>query len=296
MPWRIDLALEAPAHRPVSPPVWLHDWGNGVDVSGSLQIARLPAASGYLLRALDFCDFHIDVMAGSILVDPLNGLDPHTLEHLLIDQAMPRLLAGQGQLVVHASLVRIASSAALFLGCSGWGKSTLAGLLHRRGHTALCDDSTVLELRNGLACATPAYPGLRLYQDSIEHAFDDAPAGAPVSGYSSKQRVSDLRMPSDWLGAQPIRAIYLLDDPARSSDAITLAPLTSAEACMALVEHSFRLDPTNHPQTMRLLQQAGALVQGVPVNVLRYPRDFAGQDALVDAILHHFDGLALIPA
>lgn len=287
-PPRIGLALGKFASPFASPRSWLHEWRNPDD-SVSLQLARLPTPSSYLLRAPGFCDFHIDTDASTILIDPIDGLDPHTLEHLLIDQALPRLLAGQGQLMVHASLVRIGTQAALFLGRSGWGKSTLAGLLHHRGHVALCDDCAQLELRDSRAWATPSYPGLRLFQDSIDQAFPSAPEATPVSSYSSKQRVIGLSLQPEWLEPQPIQAIYLLDNPEHASETHTIEPMTPAAICMALVEHSFCLDPTDSARTIHLLRQAAALSRQVPAWTLHYPRDFSRQDEFIRLLLEHFD-------
>lgn len=288
---QIVVALADLAPRDSRNPHWLHEWRNP-DESVSLQLAGMSAPSGYLLRAPKACDFHIDIDAATIEIAPADGLDPHTLEHLLIDQALPRLLSGRGHLMVHASLARIGTQAALFLGRSGWGKSTLAGLLHRRCHPALCDDCVRLELRNGRAWATPSYPGLRLYQDSIDQTFESAPEASPVSGYSNKQRVIGLQLKPEWLEAQPLRAIYLLGNPGHANGTTSITPLTAAEACMAMVEHSFRLDPTDRVQTAQLLRKFAAVATSIPAWNLCYPHDFDRQDEVVRMVLDHFDKTA----
>jgi hypothetical protein len=277
-------------------PMWTHRWYNP-DGSLSLQVEKCgtPAADGstdYLLTIPGQCDFHLNPVAGTVAIDAHEDIAPNTLEHWLIDQALPRLLAQQGHSVAHASLVRIDTHTALFLGRSGWGKSTLAGLLHRRGHTALCDDCALLELRDGLVWATPAYPGIRLFEDSVEHAIDDSAVLAQVAAYSDKQRVIDLSLDRSLHGPQPLTAIYLLSDPTHASDAITIEPLTRAGACMALVEHSFRLDPTDHESTVQILRQASAYAHAVPAFTLCYPHDFTRKDDQIRLLLDHFRNLA----
>ena len=243
----------------------------------------------HLLRAPGHCDFILDVASGTIAVDALPGLADNTLEHLLLDQAMPRLLAGMGHLVVHASIVRLRHRAIAFVGRSGWGKSTLAALFHRRGHPALCDDCALLEHRDGQVFATPSYPGLRLFSDSIDQALDSAMPSGPVSDYSDKQRIIGLDLPSNLAGPQPLAAICLLEDPKCCGDTISMEPIAPTAACMAVIEHGFRLDPTDAVGTVRQLASASAIAQAVPAFLLRHPRDFARQEELIALLLERFD-------
>lgn len=272
---------------------WRHIWqdeGGGT----SLQVALLGPASKhqaprYLLQAPDQADFTLVPSDTCITVDAKPGLADNTLEHLLLDQAIPRLLAGRGQLVVHASLVHVGQHTVAFLGRSGWGKSTLAALLHNRGIPALCDDCALLELRDTRVFATPSYPGLRLYADSIAQAPKIAPGVGPVSDYTDKQRIIGLALDPALLEPQPLAALYLLDDPENVAATAQIEPISAAAACMALIEHGFRLDPTDPARTKRQLGQASAVAQAVPAFLLRHPRDFARQDPLIELLLAHFD-------
>ena len=219
----------------------------------------------------------------------------HTLEHLLIDQALPRLLAGQGHLIVHASVASIQTRTALFLGSSGWGKSTMAGLLHRRGHQVFSDDCALLNPRNSRTLVTPAYPGLRLYEDSIEQAFPVPPITNAVSDYSNKQRVIGLTTPINLSGPQRLDAIYVLSNPALTNGDATIRAMTPATACMALLEHGFRLDPTAHDESVRMLRQAAAVAKATPAYSLTYPHDFSQQDRLIDLLSTHLEGVVKEP-
>lgn len=274
---------------------WRHQWRDP-DGGLSLQVALIPGgtdlADRYLLSVPDQCDFLLDPQAGHIAIGSCDHLSTHTLEHLLIDQALPRLLAGQGHLMVHASLVKVNDRAVLFLGRSGWGKSTLAGLLHRHGHAALSDDCALLAIDDDLAWATPAYPGLRLYEDSIEQAFEGTADLKPVADYTDKQRVISFSLPTELLAPQLLHAVYLLCDPAHADGPPAIDVLTPAAACMALVEHSFRLDPASQADTVRLLQQAAAITLKVPAYSLCYQHDFDSQDDLINLVsnhIRHFD-------
>lgn len=271
---------------------WLHAW-NDNDGNVVLQLAVLEPetddfSASFLLRAPAAGDFILNPAAGSVSVRADVDCAPNTLEHLLIDQVLPRMLAQRGHMMVHASLVQVGSKASLFLGNSGWGKSTIAGLLHNQGMIALCDDCVLLEVRQGEVWATPAYPGLRLHEDSISHVFGDALELTRVAHYSRKQRVIGLPLPLEPQAPLSLASIYLLGDPRTSKGELSIKPLTSAAACIALVEHSFRLDPTDRDQTVRVLHQAGNVARSVPAFALRQPHDFKRHNQLTALLQEHF--------
>ena len=84
--------------------------------------------SGYLLRFPRQCDFVVSADATRIDTRPHRQVAPEILEHLLADQVLPRCLAQRGELVAHAAGIAFGRDIALFVGESGRGKSTLAGL------------------------------------------------------------------------------------------------------------------------------------------------------------------------
>jgi len=262
---------------------WHHHWR---DDAGHCVLSLALRDGGYLLRFHDQCDFRIDEAAAQVQAVPFPGLATDTLEHLLVDQVLPRMLAHRGELVAHASVVDIGGRGALFLGRSGWGKSTLAGLLHQRGHRLLSDDCALLRGDGEHTFAQPTYPSLRLYADSIGQAFDAPPETARVAGYSAKMRVA--LAPSAATESLRIDRVYLLNDPhADPADTHAIAALPPAVACMALVEHSFRLDLASHPHTAALLRQAASVLRAAPAFRLRYPRRFDDSAALIDMLERH---------
>ena len=227
-----------------------------------------------------------------ILIAPSPSADASSLEHILVDQVLPRLLAQRGEVVVHASALAINHSHALFLGPSGWGKSTLAGLLQLDGHGVLSDDCVQLNLADGHLHALPTYPSLRLNTDSLDALFPDLGESAPVAHYSEKRRVP-VALPEIADTGVAVDALYLLADPADNDGSISITPLRPAEICLALIKHSFRLDLSDRAASAKQLERCSHIARTVPAFRLDYPRDYAQQDALVLAITQH---LAALPA
>src|SRR5437867_2210878 len=75
-------------------------------------------------------------------------------------------LRQRGLLVLHGSAVKLYGRAVVFCGASGWGKSTLAGALHQRGHPLLADDYAAIRVGVRRASLHVSATGLKLWPDS----------------------------------------------------------------------------------------------------------------------------------
>lgn len=283
----IHLHIGPVCSDPVPVTHWQHHW---LEPNGSITLSITPEREGYRLRFPALCDFLLDANASNIYIEPAKALDATTLEHLIVDQLLPRVLAHRGALVMHASAIGIQGRAILTLGHSGWGKSTLASLLHGAGHQLLSDDCALLSPAVTAPHVIPTYPSLRLLEDSIGQMAGAATATTQVATYSPKQRVSLGPHPPQEI-AWPLRAIYLLNDPATPASGHTVTPLPPAQACMALVEHSFRLDLASTQHTRMLLAQAAAVLAQSPVFALSYPRDYSASSSLLATLTSHVASL-----
>lgn len=260
---------------------WLHHWLDDGHVT--LSLAR--DGDDYWLRSPGIADFLLQMESRRVRVAAEPDVDAATLEHLLVDQVLPRLLAHHGHLLIHASALATDGRCALFMGPSGWGKSTLAGLLQRHGHIVLSDDCVLLAADREHFQAVATYPSLRLYEDSLTAVSLDAVSTTSVAAYSKKRR---LPMPAPRVeGAGAVAALYLLGDPEQAGEAINITPLGPTETCQALLRHSFRLDLTNRDANAHQFALCGAAARALPAFRLNYPRDFAQADELVRRISNH---------
>jgi hypothetical protein len=265
---------------------WQHHWRDGDDVV--LSLARDGA--DYWLRFPDLADFLLQTGPCRVLAWPEADTDATTLEHLLVDQVLPRLLAHRHRLMVHGSALAIGARHALFVGASGWGKSTLAGLLEREGHVLHSDDCVELSAEGGRHVALSTYPSLRLNADSLEALFPSTQSSSPVAAYSEKRRVpqpSETAAPA----ATPVDALYVLCDPADAGEHTHIQPLSPAQACQALIRHSFRLDLGDRAANAAHFAQCSAAARAIPAFSLSYPRDYALGNRLVRDILDHLSQL-----
>lgn len=199
-------------------------------------------------------------------------LDADALAHLLADQVLPRLIAHDRVLVLHAGAVRHQAGAIVVLGDSGLGKSTLVGSLASAEHPIMSDDAMIVTQDHGGVKVSAVYPGLRLLPDSIAALFPGNAGTDPVADYTDKLRVRVGTMTED--GRHPVGLLAFLEPPANTA-AITLRRLSPSETCMALISNSFSLDPTDKAGAAGKLAQASAIAAKVPAYALGYPRDYA---------------------
>ena len=256
--------------------------------TGAPWLSCNQCEGGYVLRFAELADFGVDQHGSEITARPLRELAPETLSHLLLDHVLPLVLNLRGQDALHATAVLTPYGVCAFTGPAGMGKSTLAAAFHRAGDAIFSDDCLALQPHRQGLTAIPAYPGLRLWQDSLAAL---GAAGRPtqaVAHYTSKQRLATPNR----LGHAPaaphrLAAIYALRrrpaEPApRPAQSETLS---RRDALMELLPHVFRMDVTDRNMLARQLDWLTQLVASAPVHRLHYASSFDALDPVRDAIL-----------
>src|SRR5216683_295679 len=140
-------------------------------------------------------------------------------------------LRQRGFLVLHGSAVTLNGRAVVFCGGSGWGKSTLAAALHRRGHPLLVDDYAAIRVGVRRPSLYIGPPVLKLWPDSARVLGFDAAALPRVHPLADKRRVRtrrSLTVRSVRLGQVVILA---------PGSPLSFAPLDHREALIEVLRH-----------------------------------------------------------
>jgi len=259
---------------------WRHHWRSGVHAP-SLSLAAF--GDGWLLRVPDLADFIIAKDLSSIRVQPLTAMDAATMEHLVLDQVIPRILGQRGEIMLHASAVEIEENGVvLFVGASGQGKSTWAATLHQLGHNVLSDDCVLLRSRGKSITALATYPSLRLMPDSVDHFSAGIDELQPMADYSSKRR---MPLPSA-NGEQKeftVTALFLLEAHAEESGSIR--PVSPRHAFIELARNTFRLDATDTRLAAALVPGIALVAERVPAFALRPPSGLSALREFAESVL-----------
>lgn len=245
---------------------------------------------GYLLRFHKLADFSVDAEGREIVGVPEADTTPGTLRHLLLDNVLPLALTLQGHDTLHATAVLTTHGVCAFIGPSGAGKSTLAASFLFAGYPVLSDDCLVLREDHGQILATPAYPGVRLWDDALNALGVERSRSLPVAHYASKRRPVVENHPDYFpTTAQPVVRIYSLVRPTEEEHGDSTEPhiehLSPRSGFVELLESTFMLDRTDRAMWLRQFHCLDRLASHVPIKRLHVPNGFTSLPAIRQTIL-----------
>ncbi|MBB5786247.1 hypothetical protein [Jiangella mangrovi] len=223
---------------------------------------------GWALRFYRTCDFVVAPGGRSARVHVVEGADPGIAGILTAGALLSFLVTVRGDIVLHASAVQVGSGAVAFVGRSGMGKSTMATLMCAAGGTLITDD--VLRLDDDgdgrLLCRLGATE-LRLRKSAAE--LVEQFAVAPASRLTSDARDA-LSVAASHTDALPLAGI-VFPLPDRERETIELTRMGPMDALITLLRFP-RLLGWSDPEILdRQFQQAGEIVERVPVFIAHVP-------------------------
>ena len=168
-----------------------------------------------------------------VYVEPVPAVENSRLRIYLMASVLGLLLDQRGLLVLHASAIQVGSEAALFLGESGFGKSTIAAAMSVKGYPIIADDLAPVQIIGSDACITPGFPRLKLYPEIASSLGMDTRKMQVLDNSETKRAhsVDDAFA----AGTFPVRWIFVLS---RSMQQDIARPVFQ-EAVMQLVRHSY---------------------------------------------------------
>lgn len=249
---------------------WVHEWLAGQELE-----ARLAINQGiYIFQIPNQADFCISEDLSSIQVVATTNTEAETLVHLLVDQAIPRVVAHRGELILHAAgVVTESGRGVLLLGNSGVGKSTLAAALRCRGFEILSDDCMAVRSCDGGVMLLPSYPGLRLHRDC------PVPPAGP--GYWMGDFTAKYRYPVDAAGIQqaPCNTIFCLTNPN------TMDTVDTQSLALQLMNQIFVLDPTKQMTAVENLARINDLASSCSIHSLCYEHSDSGLENTIQQLV-----------
>lgn len=217
------------------------------------------------LRYPDLCEFVGDAGMRAVRVALAPGRDPGVIPVLAGGLLLALHLRLRGDLVLHASAVRVGERAVAFAGASGMGKSTIATVLCAAGHPLLTDDVLRAELR---ADAVLVHPG------STETRLRDAarPLAAALPGAGRPTADGRLAVtPPGHTGPPVPLAACVVPQPSRELDRVAVRRLTGPRALMLLSRFPRILGWAQQTGAAREFDQLADLVARVGVFEARIP-------------------------
>ena len=222
-----------------------------------------------------------------------NRAPAESFQVYLLGQALSYALVKRGLEPLHATAIVVNGAAAVLLGNSGFGKSSLAASFLEAGYQLLTDDLLVLRPYSGGVLAYPGPSRIKLFPRQALRFL-----GSEASGIAMNAGTKKLILPLDSTrsarGPVPLRAIYTLLPPGsrvRSRD-ISIAALPPRQSFLTLVRNTFNYRIVNPARLERQFEDATRLAGVVPVKKVSYPRVLSRIPALRDALLADLESIA----
>ncbi len=165
------------------------------------------AGARFLFRVPDVARFQLSG-GREIVFEAAAGVDGADISTFLVGTVLGILLHQRGQVVLHASAVRVNGKAVLFCGASGAGKSTLAAALAQRGFPLVTDDFCAVTASDaGAVMVQSDGRNLKLWGQAIQKLDLAERRGAQVRNRLEKFFVEPAAVFSEPL---PLAAVYAL--------------------------------------------------------------------------------------
>lgn len=195
----------------------------------------------YVLHFIDEeVDFALSKDGKLIYYQCLSNFDPEIIRHILITQVLPLIMNLRGLESLHASSVFSPSGAIIFIGRSGYGKSTLAASLIKGGYHLLSDNVVPVFESNSQIWTCSGPPDIGLWPQICKTVNPELQIKDPTEKcrlvLSKKEYIN---------GEFPISHIYLLEplpDSTLKTPLVKIELFPSQGSCIELLKAAFRLD------------------------------------------------------
>jgi len=168
-----------------------------------------------------------------IIIDPLPEADESRLRLFILGAAIGVLLHQRGHFILHASAIAIDGVAVVFTGDKGWGKSTIAATLCKRGHRLLADDVVALAASESGQQVIPAFPQLKLWLDAVTFLGNHPDDFPPLVPHLDKR---DCRLTEEFIStAVPLQHIFVLG----RGETVEIQRMPPQEVLLYLMRNSY---------------------------------------------------------
>ena len=167
----------------------------------------------------------------SLIVNSFTN-DGELLSLFTVSEALGLILFQRGYFLLHASSVNVGDEAWCFMGDPGAGKSTSAAAFVKVGCRLLSDDLTAIFFKNEEAYVLPAYPQLKIWENTatgLDYADDHLrPLSEGLNKFS--------HVPEELFCHEPVKLghIFFLTEASKTPELERLSP---SEAPSELLRH-----------------------------------------------------------
>ncbi len=253
-------------------PTWL--------IAGDTFLIRVPGVARFMLKGGREITFELE-----------DDTPPEEAAIFIIGTVFGILLHQRGQVVLHASAVRVGGKAVLFCGASGAGKSTMAAALGQKGYGLLTDDVCAIGVDGaGKLVAHSDGRKLKLWAQAIK-GLDLADRKADAVRAKLEKYYVEPHEPGD--ETLQLGAVYVLRET-RPPHADGIERPNVVDAALFIRRNAYR------PRLVAAMQQkdsyfrsAASIAAGPGVFILTRPLTFTALPDVIERLESHWTQLGL---
>ncbi len=236
-----------------------------------------------LLTVQDVARYYV-VNGNSITIQPNPNAHPDYLRLFLFGSAFGALLHQRGYLPLHGSAVQMPDGrAAVFLGKTGAGKSTLAAALCLRGHTPLSDD--ISPLRKDASGALWIYPGLPQHKLGQKSLMELCLSPATTQKVRLSVEKYFLSITGSSIMPVPLGMLYELKPSDITRVEMDSMPFKNITQLEILTRHTYRAGfALQLGQNTDYLPLLGAVANHAPITRIKRPHETWSLPACVERV------------
>jgi len=273
-----DAIRNVPFERPVE------DWNHR---------ASLPDGSSYL-RWDGIGEFLTSADGCHIWCRQFEDAPFESFQVYMLGQALAVVLVKRGFEPLHATAAVVDGRAIVFLGHSGFGKSSLAACFLAAGHRLLTDDLLILHESAGRILAYPGPPRIKLFPKVAGELLGHIASGVPMNP-GARKLILPVHARRNQAHPVALGAMYSLAAPydARRPQSVRIESLSPREAFLEFVAHTFNDRIVNMRRLERQFTMAARLASVATVKKLSYPRVLDRLPDVRAAVLSDLDRIDL---
>ena len=243
---------------------------NGITGANEKNAFYQAAKNQFLLQVPGVGQYYV-TNGNSIIVEPADQGEEHSVRLFLLGTAFGALLMQRGILPIHGSAVVINGYCVIFTGESGAGKSSLLAAFRERGYSFLTDDVAAVTVdKDGVVWVHSSYPQQKQWRDSAETIGVDTVSLTPFYVGINKDKFA-VPVQKGFCHA-PVQLVAVYELSSENCQHVTLTPLAGMDKLAVLMNHTYRpLLINGLDLKVAHFKHCTAVAQQVAVNTLLRP-------------------------
>lgn len=233
----------------------------------------------FLLKILNLGRIYVQ-NGDTITIERINDTSWNEFSAFILGTVFGALLHQRRLLPLHGSSVVYKKKGLIFAGTSGSGKSTLAAAFISKGARLLADDISLISFNGGKPEIIPAFPGMKIWEDSLKHLGENPGKFRPI-----REDLKKYLYPVEKYHDQEIAVDHIFIISSHNLETFEIKDIQGIEKFNVLKNNTYFFRGMNKTGILeKHFQMCNLLAQQVPVSHVTRPNSSFRIDELINEI------------